>query len=81
MHTRESGPAWGLPEGVTSLHAAHPQAKLAEVIAALEAKTGMVSYAEHTPEGIKAADAEKLGRLQAEAAQLAAHLATMRAML
>ena len=49
--------------------------------AALETKTGTASYAERTPEGIKVADAEKLARLQAEAAQLQAHLAAMRAML
>ena len=57
------------------------QAKLAEATSALQAKCAMGTYAERTPEAVKAADAEKLAKLQAEAGMLQSHLAAMQAML
>ena len=65
---------------------AHPcsaclQGKLTEVIAAMHSKCSLGDYAEKTPEKVKAADADKLAKLQAEADVLQSQLDAMRAML
>ena len=57
------------------------QGKLTEVIAAMQSKCSLGEYAEKTPEKVKAADADKLAKLQAEADVLHSQLAAMRAML
>jgi hypothetical protein len=48
---------------------------------ALTKKMAMPSYADKTPDAIKAEDAERMVRAQAEAAQVEAAIADMRALL
>lgn len=47
----------------------------------MQSKCSLGEYAEKTPEKVKAADADKLAKLQAEADVLHSQLAAMRAML
>ena len=79
-----SGAPWceyGACPTLSAASRAHAQAKLAEATSALQARCEMGTYTERTPEAVKAADAEKLAKLQAETGMLNAHLAAMRAML